>query len=356
MIIFIIVGVIVCSVIFQDFEYALLGAFLGFLLGYIKKLSDKVDKLNLIVEKLSLQQKTKEELSPETKTEQSQEIKKEPEFSTFSTAESVKSDQAAEASSIPKELEEKITTEEFTQPIQTAAPMRQPEAKTNKPKIEKVREPGLIDKAVKMVTDYFTKGNIVVRVGAVILFFGVAFLLKYAAENSNLPMEFRLIGVAIGAIVLLGFGWRLKDKNQGYGLILQGTAIGILYLTLFASFRLYSLVPAGLAFALLIVFSILAMGLSVLQNSKALAVLSVSGGFLAPILTSTGSGSHVALFSYYAVLNLGIFAVSWFKSWRLLNLIGFVFTFSIPGNISSKELRLRSKLQPLLRCLRRFPR
>ena len=58
-------------------------------------------------------------------------------------------------------------------------------------------------------------------------------------------------------------------------------------------------------------------------------MLGVSGGFLAPILASTGGGSHVMLFSYYAVLNVGILAVAWFKAWRLLNLVGFAFTFAI---------------------------
>src|SRR5690606_25407569 len=47
------------------------------------------------------------------------------------------------------------------------------------------------------------------------------------------------------------------------------------------------------------------------------------------ILTSTGSGNHVALFSYFALLNSGIFAIAWFKAWRLLNLVGFVGTFGI---------------------------
>jgi len=142
-------------------------------------------------------------------------------------------------------------------------------------------------------------------------------------------MKFRLTGVSIGALVLLVVGWRLRDKKQGYGLILQGTAVGVLYLTLFAAFRLYEMVPAGFAFALLFLFSGLAMTLAILQDARSLAVLSVAGGFLAPVLTSTGSGNYVGLFSYYSILNLGIFAVAWFKSWRLLNLIGFVFTFVI---------------------------
>src|SRR5690606_40786814 len=51
--------------------------------------------------------------------------------------------------------------------------------------------------------------------------------------------------------------------------------------------------------------------------------------FLAPIWLSTGSGSHVALFSYYAVLNAAILGIAWVKAWRALNLLGFVFTWGI---------------------------
>src|SRR4030095_14578576 len=51
--------------------------------------------------------------------------------------------------------------------------------------------------------------------------------------------------------------------------------------------------------------------------------------FLARILTSSQSGSHVMLFSYYALLNAGIFGIAWFKAWRVLNLLGFAFTFLV---------------------------
>ena len=69
--------------------------------------------------------------------------------------------------------------------------------------------------------------------------------------------------------------------------------------------------------------------LAVAQDSLALAVLGASGGFLAPILASTGRRQPRALFSYYAVLNAGILAIAWFKAWRSLNLVGFAFTFVI---------------------------
>jgi len=69
--------------------------------------------------------------------------------------------------------------------------------------------------------------------------------------------------------------------------------------------------------------------IAVVQDARSLAVLGTSGGFLAPILASTGGGSHVMLFSYYAVLNAGILTIAWFKAWRVLNLVGFAFTFAI---------------------------
>ena len=188
---------------------------------------------------------------------------------------------------------------------------------------------GAIDAILGYIREYFTGGNTLVRVGIIILFFGVAFLLRYAAEHSHVPIEFRLCGVALGAVVLLVLGWRLRTRRAGYALALQGGAVGILYLTVFAGLRIYTVLPPGAAFALLVVLAAFSAALAVLQNSQSFAVLAVSGGFLAPILASSGHGNHVALFSYYAVLNGGILAIAWFKAWRPLNLAGFLFTFVI---------------------------
>jgi uncharacterized membrane protein len=172
-------------------------------------------------------------------------------------------------------------------------------------------------------------GNTVVRVGVVVLFFGMAFLLKYAYEHAYLPVEARLIGVALAALVLLVLGWRLRDRRPGYALALQGGGVAALYLTVFAALKLFQLLPSPLALLLLLLIAALSAALAVLQNAQSLAILGVSGGFLAPILASTGGGSHVMLFSYYAILNTGILAVAWFKAWRPLNVVGFVFTFAI---------------------------
>ena len=180
-----------------------------------------------------------------------------------------------------------------------------------------------------LVTRFFTGGNLVLKIGILILFFGVAFLLKYAAQRDLVPLEFRLIGVALCGMAMLGGGWLLRRRQMGYGLMLQGGGIGILYLVVYAAARLYHMLPLSLSLAVMIGLVVLSSLLAVLQQSRSLAIAGTVGGFLAPVLMSTGGGSHVLLFSYYALLNTGILAIAWFRSWRELNLLGFFFTFAI---------------------------
>ncbi len=187
----------------------------------------------------------------------------------------------------------------------------------------------LLRRATQAVSGYFTDGNLFVRIGILVLFFGVAFLLKYAAENSRIPLEFRFMGAAAGGLGLILFGWQLRSSRAMYALLLQGAGIGIVYITIFAAFRLADLLPPTLTFALLVLFSAAAVALAILQDSRALAISAVLGGFLAPLLASSGSGNYVGLFSYYAVLNAAVFAIAWYRAWRSLNLVGFVFTFGV---------------------------
>jgi len=176
---------------------------------------------------------------------------------------------------------------------------------------------------------FFSRGNLLVKTGVILLFFGVAFLLKYAVERQHLPIEARLVAAAAGGLALLITGWRLRFRRPDYALSLQGGGLGILYLTVFAAFRLYNLLPSLPTLIVLAAMAALSAVLALRQHSQTLAILAVTGGFLAPLLASTGSGSHVMLFSYYLLLNVAILAIAWRRAWRLLNLIGFIFTFVI---------------------------
>ena len=173
---------------------------------------------------------------------------------------------------------------------------------------------------------WFTGGNALTRVGVVVLFFGVGFLLKYFTEHFTIPIELRLAAVAVGGFALLGLGARLTASRPGYGLSLQGAGAGILYLTTFAAFELYGVLPEALAVALLVAVAALTVFLAMRNDSQPLAGLAIAGGFLAPMLV-VADGDPVLLFGYFAVLNAAIFALAWTKAWRALNAIGFVFTF-----------------------------
>jgi len=177
--------------------------------------------------------------------------------------------------------------------------------------------------------DRLFTGNLVAKFGLLILFIGVSFLLKYAAERVTIPIELRLAGVVLADLALLGFGWRIRLTRRGIALPVQGAALAILMLVVFGAFQRYQLIPGGMAFALLFGLTVSTCLLAVLQDALWLAVFGICGGFAAPLMVSTGQGSHVALFSYYALLNAGVLAIAFKRSWRALNLLGFAFTFVI---------------------------
>lgn len=181
----------------------------------------------------------------------------------------------------------------------------------------------------EQIRNFFNGENLLVKLGVVILIFGVSFLVKYAAQHGMFPIELRLASAALGGSALIAIGWRVRDSRPVYGQVIQGGGIGILFLTIYAAMRLYHLIPTTAGFLLLVTVCALSATLSVLQDSRSLAIMGSAGGFLAPELASIGSGSPAMLFSYYAVLNIGILAIARQRAWRELNLLGFVSTFVI---------------------------
>ncbi|MEO8508777.1 MAG: DUF2339 domain-containing protein, partial [Betaproteobacteria bacterium] len=150
---------------------------------------------------------------------------------------------------------------------------------------------------------WFTGGNALTRIGVLVLFFGVAFLLREFARLVTIPIEAKLLGVALVGGALVALGLRLARARPGYGLSLEGAGAGILYLTTFAAFRLYDVLPAVPAFALLVVIAVGTVWLAMRADSQALAALAIAGGFLAPFLVATSAGAPARLFGYFAVLN-----------------------------------------------------
>ena len=178
---------------------------------------------------------------------------------------------------------------------------------------------------------WLTGGNWPARVGVLVALVGAGTLLTEAAGRDLLTssIETRLAAVTAGAAVLLVIGWVQRRNRPAFGLSLQGGGIALLHVAVFAGYPVHGVIGAAPAAVAVVAVTAGAVVLSVVQDSRALAVLGIVGGFLAPVLTYTNSGDHVLLFGFYAILSAAIVAVAWFKAWPELNLLGLVSTFGI---------------------------
>ena len=188
-----------------------------------------------------------------------------------------------------------------------------------------------LTRLVDAVKKWITTGNAPVKVGVLVSLIGVGLLLREASRRGviTFTIEMRLIAVTLFGLALLAIGWRLRRKNPIYGLSLQGGGVAVLYLTTYTSFAVYDVLPTAPAAVAVITVTVGAGVLSVTQDSPPLAVLGMTGGFLAPVLTYTSPHDHVLVFGFYTVLSATIVAVAWYKTWPLLNLLGLGFTFGI---------------------------
>ena len=219
----------------------------------------------------------------------------------------------------------------------------------NRPPVQP-RGPSIAQKVFAAALSWLTGGNTVVRIGVVILFIGLLFLAKYAADNAMFPIELRMAGVGLAGFGLLFTGFKLRNSKTAYAMTLQGAGVAVIYLAVFASFKLYGLLPVGLAIGLMLGVCALSTAIALLQNSLTMAVIAFAGGFVAPILVSTGSGQFEVLFAYYLVLSLAILFIAYKRSWRILHLLGFVFSFGVMALWANKnyEPSLLLKIEPFL--------
>lgn len=151
-----------------------------------------------------------------------------------------------------------------------AIPARQPEplaqhAEPGAPAIPESRRPPPSPPAPPSFFETTIKrwifgGNPIVKIGVLIPFLGLAFLLSYAAENSLLPIELRYAAVAAGGLALLVGGWRWRNRHDSYGLVLQGAGIGVLYLVTLAAMKAHQLIPTGFGFAIMVCVAAFAAG------------------------------------------------------------------------------------------------
>ncbi len=163
------------------------------------------------------------------------------------------------------------------------------------------------------------------RLGIIALLFGVSYFLHWAFSNNWIaPAAIVFIGL-LGGMGVIGLGeWFVRRGYGGFGFSLKALGTGALYLSLWAAFQLYHLVPAILTFTGMIAVTAATGFMALVQNSEALAVLAGIGGFLTPLLISTGHNLGLELFAYMLVLCAGMLWALAFRAWKNLLLTTFI--------------------------------
>ncbi|NJD56318.1 MAG: DUF2339 domain-containing protein [Nitrospirae bacterium] len=165
-------------------------------------------------------------------------------------------------------------------------------------------------------------------IGIVTMVFGVGYFLKYSFEQGWIGPAGRVSMAYVWGIVFLAAGNLFRKKGyEIFGLYLAGGGIATLYFSTFAAFQLYHLIGQLPSFAIMVLITTLAATLAIVYDTKWLAVLGLIGGFLTPVLLSTGQDNQIALMSYMTLLNLGLLGIAFYKKWDLLNVFGFIFTY-----------------------------
>src|SRR5438874_8038377 len=173
--------------------------------------------------------------------------------------------------------------------------------------------------------EQFMGAKLFAWIGGFALFLGIAFFVKYSFEHNLIPPELRVaIGFVVGAGLVVG-GLLLKRKeNAVTAQTLCATGILVLYAMTFACrgyyhFAFFGLIPT---FLLMTLITAVAFLLAVRLNAMVVAVLGIAGGFLTPVLLSTGEDYPLGLFVYIALLDVGLLAVAQRQRWNALSILG----------------------------------
>jgi uncharacterized membrane protein len=165
------------------------------------------------------------------------------------------------------------------------------------------------------------------RIGILALLVGVAFFLKYAFDNNWIGPAGRVaIGILLGAAMLPWSQWLL---SRGYSYFSEGIAAlgaAVLYLSIWAGCHYYTLFTRDVGFIAMIVITSVMAVVALGRNSQRVALLSLFGGFLTPVLVSTGKDAQVVLFSYLLILGAGMLAMTANRKWLTLAPLSFLLT------------------------------
>jgi uncharacterized membrane protein len=162
------------------------------------------------------------------------------------------------------------------------------------------------------------------RIGIVALLVATTLFLKWAIDNHWIgPIGRIAAGLIAGAAIVV---WSERFRKHGFNAFsysLKAVGSGALYLSLWAAFQLYHLLPAGAALGAMILVTAWNAYMAWSQNSQILAAYALAGGFATPLLLSTGGNHEIFLFTYILAIDIAVVALVRLKAWPLLLLGAF---------------------------------
>ncbi|HMI79475.1 MAG TPA: DUF2339 domain-containing protein [Ferruginibacter sp.] len=177
----------------------------------------------------------------------------------------------------------------------------------------------------------FIGENLISKIGIAILVLAIGFFVKYAIDKNWVgPVGRVSIGIICG-VILVALAHKLRNSYKSFSSVLAGGGLAVFYFTITLAFHQFHLFDQVTAFVIMIVITAFAVALSLLYNKQELAIIALVGGFAAPFLVSTGTGNYKILFTYLIILNSGLLVIAYYKGWRLLNLLSFIFTALLFG-------------------------
>lgn len=219
---------------------------------------------------------------------------------------------------------------------QTAAPDRTPVETAQAPVAQQEPPPAAPpgdEKSARSSRDWewLVGGNWLARVGILALVIGIGFFLKLAFDYNWIGETGRVVmGVAVGA-ALLGGGEFWVRRYPAWGQAVTGGGIAILYLSIYAAYALYDLVPAGAALLLSSLVTLAAAGLALRYESRAVAVLGILGGFATPLFLADRLPGQWEILTYVLVLDLGVLALAVARNWRWFTLLALLGSLALFG-------------------------
>lgn len=172
----------------------------------------------------------------------------------------------------------------------------------------------------------FLKQNALTIAGIFTLVLGIGYFVKYAIDRNWLGETARAaIGFVAGAAIITVSHF-LRKHYAVFSSIVTGGGIAVFYFTATIGFREYHLFSQNTAFSVICLITLASLSLSYYYKSETLIIFSLFGGFLAPLMISTGTSNYLFLFTYITVLNIGMLIIAFLKNWKSVGWIAFVFT------------------------------